>query len=54
MCTRAAWLCHGELKAVGDASEVVRLYQDDSAIRQFRPDDIQLKGILENIGSKSE
>jgi ABC-type polysaccharide/polyol phosphate transport system ATPase subunit len=31
MCTRAAWLSHGELKSVGDAREVVKSYQNDTA-----------------------
>ncbi len=31
ICTRAAWLSHGELKSVGDARKVVKSYQNDTA-----------------------
>jgi ABC-type polysaccharide/polyol phosphate transport system ATPase subunit len=31
MCARAAWLSHGEIKAVGDAREVVESYQNQTA-----------------------
>jgi lipopolysaccharide transport system ATP-binding protein len=32
-CEQVAWLDHGELKAVGDSAEVVRLYRDLQATR---------------------
>ena len=32
MCTKVAWLSHGELKAIGDAREVVKSYQNDTAV----------------------
>lgn len=30
MCTRAAWLSHGAIKAIGTAGEVVQSYQNDT------------------------